>query len=355
MPAGQGDFPHNFTAAPPGLWSGCQPTQGPTETLVVDGKDKYASYNLISAAGTSTFVFSIDQHQMWVYAVDGRYVTPTQVDALTIANGQRFSIIVKLDRPAAKYNVRTVVSGLNQIQNSTAFLSYLGAPANTAPSTPSILLNGLNATETTTFWNESLAIPFPPEAPAAIADETYVLKLGHFNASYRWVMGNGSFPLSLTDDQPLLFNSNAQGEHSDLTVRTKNGSWVDIVFTSIPSVQPPHPIHKHSNKFFVIGAGMGPWNYTSTAEAMKAMPQSFNLVNPPIRDTYPTLPGTPASESWLVLRYHSVNPGAFLMHCHIQVHLSGGMALALLDGIDDWPHIPSGYGNGGGGGDACPA
>jgi FtsP/CotA-like multicopper oxidase with cupredoxin domain len=273
---------------------------------------------------------------------------PTEADALTVANGQRFSVMVKLDKPAAKYNIRTVVTGLNQIQNSTAFLSYANAPANTGPSTPYITLTGLNNTANTTFWNESLATPFPPVAPALVADETYVLKLARFNASYRWMLGNSNFPLSLTDDQPLLFNPDAQGETSDLTIRTKNGSWVDLVFTSLKPLAPPHPIHKHSNKFFVVGSGMGTWNYSSVAEAMKAIPQNFNLVNPPIRDTYPTLPAIPTSDSWLVLRYQVVNPGAFLVHCHIQVHLEGGMALALLDGIDEWPHVPVRYLNGNG-------
>lgn len=28
--------------------------------------------------------------------------------------------------------------------------------------------------------------------------------------------------------------------------------------------------------------------------------------------------------TWLALRYHVVNPAAFLLHCHIQVHLRGG-------------------------------
>ena len=31
------------------------------------------------------------------------------------------------------------------------------------------------------------------------------------------------------------------------------------------------------------------------------------------------------------------------MHCHIQTHQNGGMALALLDGVDKWPKIPDAY------------
>ncbi|KKA19822.1 laccase [Rasamsonia emersonii CBS 393.64] len=346
----QGPYPHNFSAVPPGVFWGCKPSQGPTEVLEVNPEVEYVSWELISAAGVSTFVFSIDEHPMWVYAVDGRYVTPTRVDALTISNGQRFSILVKLDKPPANYNVRTVVTGLNQLLNATAILSYANSPeppGTWAPSAPSITLNGLNATANTTFWNESLAVPFPPVAPAPFANETYVLRLNRWNASYRWYLGNDSFPLSLQYDKPLLFDPNAQGPHSDLTVRTQNGSWVDIIFHAVKPLQPTHPFHKHSTKFFVIGAGVGPWNYSSVEEAMRHIPQNFNLVNPPIRDTYST-PASLDGESWLAVRYQVVNPGAFLLHCHIQVHLDGGMALALLDGIDKWPVVPDDYLNGNG-------
>jgi hypothetical protein len=38
-----------------------------------------------------------------------------------------------------------------------------------------------------------------------------------------------------------------------------------------------------------------------------------------------------------------VNPGAFFLHCHINPHLEGGMGMALLDGIDEWPTIPNAY------------
>jgi hypothetical protein len=78
------------------------------------------------------------------------------------------------------------------------------------------------------------------------------------------------------------------------------------------------------------------------AQAAKHMPESFNFKTPQIRVTFATLPAA-NGPTWLALRYHAVNPGPFLLHCHIQVHQSGGMALALLDGIDKWPGIPEEY------------
>lgn len=314
--------------------------------LEVDPAAKYVSWDLISAAGVSTLTFSIDEHPMYIYAIDGRYIKPVLVDAVLLTNGQRYSVLVKLDRPAGDYTVRSVVTGLNQINNGTAIMSYVNAPVSqTEPSKPYIDLVGANATADTVFFDASMIVPFPVETPAPTADETYILKIEHFNASYRWILGESSFPLSLEDSKPLLFMNpdTIQKQDSDLTIRTRNGSWVDLIFAvTAPPLQPPHPIHKHSNKFFVIGSGSGEWTYSSVAEAMEHIPHSFNLENPPILDTTATPPTVPGP-TWLALRYQVVNPGAFLVHCHIQVHLSGGMALAILDGVDAWPEVPLEY------------
>lgn len=314
--------------------------------LKVDPAAKYASFDLISAAGVSTLIFSIDEHPMYVYAVDGRYVEPVLVDAVMLANGRRYSVLVKLDQLAGDYTARSVIMGLSQINNATAIMSYTGPRSQTKPSTPYVNLVGQGTTPATRIFNSTAQIvPFPVETPAPKADQTYILKLEHFDASYRWTLGNSSFPLSLEEAHPMLFaNPNdIHKQEQDLTIRTKNGTWIDLIFTvTAPPVQPPHPIHKHSNKFFVIGAGNGEWNYSSVEEAMKYIPQNFNLKNPPLVDTATTLPTQPGP-TWLAIRYQVVNPGAFLIHCHIQVHLSGGMALAILDGVDKWPEIPLEY------------
>ena len=99
-------------------------------------------------------------------------------------------------------------------------------------------------------------------------------------------------------------------------------------------------MHKHAQKMWKIGGAFGRWNYSSTDEAIVAQPESFNLVNPPYRDTFITkFEGT----AWIVLRYQAVNPGPWMFHCHIEPHMAGGMSTAILDGIDAWPEVPEEY------------
>jgi len=71
-------------------------------------------------------------------------------------------------------------------------------------------------------------------------------------------------------------------------------------------------------------------------------PTSFNLVDPLLRDGFLTLAAT-ADYSWTVIRYEvPVNTVTF-MHCHINEHLFGGMAVVLLEGADPLPPIPDEY------------
>lgn len=265
------------------------------------------------------------------------------MDAVTLANGRRFSVLVKLDKPAGDYTVRVAVNGLSQILNATALLTYVNTvKTQTKPSTPYIDITSANTTADVTFLDDFSVVPFPVQTPAQEADEIFVLNLDHYQASYRWSLGNSSYPLSLEEAQPLLFYPESPAAYDDLTIRTKNGTWVDLIFYVTTPLQPPHPIHKHSNKFHAIGYGSGVWNYSSVAEALKYIPESFNLENPPLLDTAYT-PAAATGPTWLALRYQVTNPGAFLVHCHIQVHQSGGMALAIMDGVDAWPTIPAEY------------
>ncbi|PYH68666.1 L-ascorbate oxidase [Aspergillus vadensis CBS 113365] len=338
-----GGFSFDESKIPPGYYQGCVPTVGEQEVLSVDARSRYVSYDLISLPGTSNLVFSIDEHPMYLYAVDGRYVDPVVVDAINVYAGSRYSVLVKLDQPISIYTVRVANKFANQIINGTALMSYTGSePSQFNTSTRYInevgTAAGINGT---IILDEAQIVPFEQEAPAPEPDQTQILQVNLYNASYRWTLGQASYPMANEDlTPPALFNySSIPAEY---TVMTKNNTWVDIIFNMTSIGQPQHPIHKHSNKFFVLGWGSGVWKWSTVAEAMEEIPDSLNLVNPQLRDTFQTPASTP-DHSWLAIRYHVVNPGPFFMHCHLSMHESGGLAVALLDGVDAWPTVPDRY------------
>ncbi|GKZ21149.1 hypothetical protein AbraIFM66951_008663 [Aspergillus brasiliensis] len=339
-----GPYSYDLSKVPKGFYEGCTPSEGPTEILKVNASSRYASFDFISMAGSSSLVFSIDEHPMYVYAVDGRYVEPLLVDAVTVPVASRYSVMVPLksEDQAGDYTVRVANNYASQVINGTAVLSYdTATPKQIGPSQPYINEAGSNATATTVILNETDVVPFPVVAPATKADRTYILNVENANASYTWTLGN-EYPMSNEElHPPVLFNlSSISQAYSAMTM---NDTWVDLIINITTSGQPQHPIHKHSNKYFVIGTGNQPFIWSSVEEAMQDIPENFNFENPQMRDTFYS-PSSSTGPSWLAMRYHVVNPGPFLMHCHLQMHHVGGLALALLDGVDAWPtDIPEGY------------
>ncbi|KAB5547348.1 laccase TilA [Coniochaeta sp. 2T2.1] len=345
-PIASSGFPFNLTGLPDGVFAGCHPSTGSQEVITVNAADKYARFDLTAVGQLANF-FSIDEHELIVVAIDGRWVKPTTANVIQMSSGQRYSIVVKLDKTPAKYTIRSVSADIALIMQATGVLAYSGAKnCSTVVDKPYITLAGTNGTADTVFLNETKATPYPPLAPSLEVDHTFVLDIDNAGKSWTWRVGSESFPINLDHVTPLLFDPTGLG--ANLTLSNKNGSWVDLVIRPMAVTNPQHPIHKHSNRFYVLGAGVGVWNYSSVAEAAKVLPAgTFNFVDPPIRDTFPTM-FSAGGPNWLALRYHSEIPGAFLLHCHIQDHLFGGMAIALLDGLDKFPKVPDEYlfGNG---------
>jgi len=337
----------NISALPEEIFNVCSATQGSREIVKASSSAKWLALDVISTAGIDSFAFSIDEHPLWVYAVDGHYIEPLQVDVLGISNGERYSVFVELDKPATNYGIRLASTALAQLIDTTAVLAYdLNStredvyPVN---STPFTTRAGFGVSTDVTFFDQSQMVSFPPQfpQPPPKVDQTFILKLDTVGSSYIWALNDTVFDHAIDNtDPPLLYQQpSASNPGGNITITTKNNTWVDLVFTVVTVGQPPHPIHKHSNKGFIIGQGEGSFNWTSVAAAAAVIPQNFNLVTPPLRDGFIT-PPTVTGPTWLAVRYHVVNPGAFMLHCHIQSHLNGGMAMVILDGVDEWPEVP---------------
>jgi FtsP/CotA-like multicopper oxidase with cupredoxin domain len=89
--------------------------------------------------------------------------------------------------------------------------------------------------------------------------------------------------------------------------------------------QMAHPIHLHGHYFRVLG-GLANSTYPANmtvAEVLKKMPdsdigQALDLTSRSPRRDSVHLP----SGGWLAIRFVADNPGAWLLHCHINSHLA---------------------------------
>ncbi|KAL6854709.1 hypothetical protein ACO1O0_005834 [Amphichorda felina] len=351
---------------PPGLQSGCNPADGGMSYIKVDQRKRsgWVSINFVMASTLRIAKLSIDNHDMWIYEIDGQYVEPHLAKVVLMYPGQRVAVMVKLDQPAGDYTIRFADNGAAQIVTGYAALSYsgghtlkdytLGYQLPTKQKEGYINYGGIvmsNATEPFEIDTIDHFPPYPnvkPATPQLEGDKLFLLEMGRYGAAWRWTMnGKSVYPVDMHAYNPLLYDPNPKDVDDSLMIRTKNNTWVDIILAvgALPNepVEINHAIHKHGNKFHVIGHGYGKWNYTSVAEAVFEQPSSFNLENPNIRDTAITNFTFADGPEWVAIRYHSNNPGCWLLHCHVETHLAGGMGIVILDGVDVWPEVPEEY------------
>jgi FtsP/CotA-like multicopper oxidase with cupredoxin domain len=347
-----GGIPGNLPALPNDIFEVCTPTKGSHE-IIRAPSSKWLALDFISAASVDSIGVSIDEHPLWVYAADGQFIQPVKVDALNLMNGDRYSVFVELNKPASQYGIRIVSTAGVLLMNSMAILAYpgvIGGDINSIKSAPTIdPVGALISPGTTSYLDPLKAAPFPPRfpQPAPAADQTVIMSLGIVGRSYQWAVNGTTLDHAVVDNlsPPLLYQDPLSAHFGEnVTIITKNNTWVDLVFKIESFPQPAHPMHKHSNKAYLIGQGDGSFTWKTVAEAAKAIPGNFNFVNPPFRDGFTTPPAN-TGPSWMAVRYHVENPGAFMIHCHIQSHLEGGMAMVMLDGVDEWPAVPKQYKN----------
>jgi hypothetical protein len=149
-----------------------------------------------------------------------------------------------------------------------------------------------------------------------------LLPFANDSLALRWQVGALQPYKPLKGDPVVkqIFDSDA-GITSDLVpaidlTGLKGKNWVYIVIESLLPL--PHPIHLHGHDSYVVARGGGLY-----------LPGLVEIQtdNPPRRDTV-NLP----QNGFVVLAFETDNPGAWLLHCHIEWHLHDGFAMSVIEG-----------------------
>jgi hypothetical protein len=98
---------------------------------------------------------------------------------------------------------------------------------------------------------------------------------------------------------------------------------VDLIINNLDDGS--HPIHLHGHSFYVLSSyraeGRDGWGSYNPFDPGAKLPNPLNLRNPVRRDTV-SVP----RRGHVVLRFTADNPGLWMLHCHMMVHLGRGMA-----------------------------
>ncbi|BAF28967.1 laccase-23 precursor [Oryza sativa Japonica Group] len=325
----------------------------------------------INAALNTELFVSLAGHNMTVVAADASYTKPYTTSLLLLAPGQTTDVLVTFDQPPGRYYLAARAYASAQgvpFDNTTTTAIFDYGAANNASSAAIAMptLPAYNDTTAATAFTTNLRGLRKAELPSRVDESLFfTVGVGLFNCTnataqqcggpngtrFAASINNVSFVLPsstsilqahhhgapggvFTADfpasPPVQFDYTAQNVSRALwqpvpgtkVYKLKYGSAVQVVLqgTNIFAGE-NHPIHLHGYDFYILAEGLG--NFDAGADTAK-----FNMEDPPMRNTV----GVPVN-GWAVIRFVADNPGVWLMHCHLDVHITWGLAMAFL--VDD--------------------
>ncbi|XP_058184589.1 laccase-12-like isoform X2 [Rhododendron vialii] len=342
------------------------------DTVIVPiGSGETNLLRIINAGLNQQLFFTVANHKLTVVGADASYLKPFTTDTIMLGPGQTTDVIITADQLPARYYIAARAYASAQgapfdNTTTTAVLEYKTAPCPATGGGPikpiNATLPAFNDTATATKFTTSLRSPSKAAVPTEIDESLFItVGLGLLNCPpgararncqgpngtrFASSMNNVSFVLPssfsllqahqqgipgvFTTDfpasPPVIFDytgnvSKALWSPVKATkvYKLKYGSQVEVVLqgTSIFTAE-NHPIHLHGYDFYIVAEGFG--NFNRKRDTAK-----FNLVDPPMRNTVSLPVG-----GWAVIRFVADNPGTWILHCHLDVHIGWGLAMVFI-------------------------
>ncbi|GFP59020.1 iron transport multicopper oxidase fetC [Trichoderma asperellum] len=299
---------------------------------------------LIRIINISAFVgqyFYIEGHNFKIVEIDGVYTEPAEADTLYLGVAQRYAILLTTKNETdTNYPIVTVAdSSLLDTKppelrlNNTNWLEY-----NKNADHPQATINVTDSTKIVPFDDITLVpsdgMELLPE-PDMEVNVTVIMNNLNNGQSYAF-LNNISFTtpkvpslytaMSAGDD--LVSNKGIYGEFTHPIVLNHN----DVVQVVINNADTgSHPFHLHGHNFQVIDR-QPPYG-EHFFDFLNGDPVPYDPNNhtafpkiPARRDTVVLPP-----QGYFVMRFVADNPGVWIFHCHIDWHLSSGLAMIFVE------------------------
>jgi len=324
----------------PGPKDSCQNPR-PTElhTLLFEKGRRYL-LRLINTSVDTIFVFSIDSHNLTMIQMDFVPIQPYTNTSVLIGIGQRYHVIVEASPSPQEHNgnywIRTVpaVGCANFKENytdKTGIVRY----TDTSTLDPTSQQNKFD-TKCSDETYGSLHPVLPWKVPEVGISDSLTVEMitttppPYYPDNYtRFELHKG--PLWLDFSAPTILHPAEDPSTwlAELSVNTTSpDQWVELLIsatnlTNSTGIFPvvAHPIHLHGHDFALLAQSESRFNSSTV---------SIKRNNPPRRDVA-LLP----AGGYLIIAFKADNPGIWLIHCHIAWHASSGLAMQILENVDD--------------------
>ncbi|KAK4095875.1 multicopper oxidase [Parathielavia hyrcaniae] len=349
---------------------------------------------LVNTAVDTTFVFSIDGHNLTVIEMDFVPIKPYNTTNLKIGIGQRYHVVVNgLDKPyeqerfgnywmrvtparkcskftygpdeqmgIVRYNWNYTTSDTRPIPLSEPPLYDINCadepydklvphikwdvkdPANISACFMSRALKNhtkflFDVGMVKSGPNES----FPMNGPYIPDDKSYM----------RWDMHTAPFRVNFSDPTLLAIDrleDLVEQPHLDVITldNYKHDEWIWLIITAPDKVPQSggktffpaaHPMHLHGHDFALLYQSSENWyddldiHYNRTGLHTKFQPKDLNCKNDRIKCDNPPRRDVvllPAS-GFVIIAFKADNPGAWIIHCHIAFHASSGLGIQIIE------------------------
>ncbi|KAJ2718514.1 ferroxidase fet3 [Coemansia sp. Benny D115] len=290
---------------------------------------------LVNMASTLWFQFSIAGHKLSLIEADGVYSNPLPVDGLEITPGQRYSVLVTADDTDQfnfNYNITMHASYITSIKDlNPHYFMGIVEYRNDAPLK--------NVTMPDNFViGKDIHMSALSGKPLLPADRQISLTIGggqFAEGIYHALINNITYAQAKV---PTLYSALTMGElSSNSTIYGLNTNAIILRYLEHVEVvirnthYEPHPIHLHGHSFQVIE--YGPLEIFTPSFVPLVKPS----VDPNIREIRYTGPVPMSRDSILVpqgqyikIRFQADNPGAWVLHCHLDLHFGLGMAATFV-------------------------
>lgn len=282
----------------------------------------------------------MEDHEFEVVEVDGIRVTPNVTDVLYITVAQRYTVLVKTKSETSK----------NYAFMQAVDETMLDAPGTLAHNVTNQIVYNSNADRADQYYLEDEEfgelddfflqplekVPLYDDADYTISVDVVMDNLGN-GVNYAF-FNNITYTTPKVPTLHTVLSAGKNASNAEVygsnthTFVLKKDEVVDIVLNNNDTGR--HPFHLHGHAFQVIYRGE---DYTDEDE-----PVPYNAEEddhfpdyPMMRDTVYVRP-----QSSFVLRFKADNPGVWYFHCHIEWHLSQGLALVLVEAPEEIQNDP---------------
>ena len=308
-------------------------------TVIPFEAGNYYKVRVVSMAAFSMFFINFDQHDVWVIEVDGVEIEPykltedDQMNFITISVAQRYSLLVKAQDSNDKQYALSVIQSQDMydtvppelIVNNTITIGYGG---NTQLADP-VWFDEYPTLDDTKF----VPLEAKHSAPATTKFRLDVYFDTYNDGNNRASFNNVTY---VAPTVPSIFTALTMGD--DALIDNKYGFHENVygamtnpfTYKHMEEVEIEvfnwdagfHPFHLHGHEFQVMRKV-----FDTTSNDTELNPELVDdQSNPSRRDTI-TIPPTGS----VTLRWRADNPGAWFFHCHIDWHLSSGLAATFIE------------------------